>query len=349
MFHLPLDIDLNTTSILLQLNKANYRIGQLDGALKLLPNPSIILNAITIGEAKISSEIENIITTYHEIYESITSENSNKNAKEVLNYKDAINLAHEIVIKKQMLTTNDMVAIHHVIEPNKGAIRNQAGTVLRNERTKEVIHTPPQNEKEIRDYLENLEKYINEKSSYDPLIDMALIHYQFEAIHPFFDGNGRTGRVLNVAFLTLKEKISLPVLYLSKYIINHKEDYYSLISKVQEDKKNIVYFVQYMLQAVEETAIFTIEFIDAVNESMDETYRLLGEQLPKRQSKELVEVLYYDFITKNEYFRENLSISRNTATTILKELTSIGILKEQTVGKEVWYRNIRLMELMEQW
>lgn len=350
MRNLPFEKDLNTVKVLLQLNKANNRIGELNGILKTLPNPNIILNAITLGEAKSSSAIENIVTTYDELYNEASSTNMNNSAKEVLRYQEAINCANQIVIDREMITTNDIVKIHHIIEPSKGGIRNQSGTVIKNEKTNEIVHTPPQSESEIRDYLQNLEKYINSPCEmYDPLINMAVIHYQFEAVHPFFDGNGRTGRVLNIAYLRLQHKLNLPLLYLSKYINENKNTYYQLLEDVQKNEDNIENFVIYMLKAVEEMSVFTINFIDELNSCMDKTNKIIKEKLPKRDASEITTALYCNFITKNSTFREDLGISKNTATPILKDLVEIGILTETKNGKEVFYKNIALFELLKKW
>ncbi|MEG0328659.1 MAG: Fic/DOC family N-terminal domain-containing protein [Erysipelothrix sp.] len=350
MRKLPFEKDLNTVKVLLQLNKASNSIGELNGILKTLPNPNIILNAISLGEAKSSSEVENIVTTYDELYNEASLINENKSAKEVLRYQEAINCADQIVVEREMITTNDIVKIHHIIEPNKGAIRNQSGTVIKNEKTNEIVHTPPQNESEIRDYLQNLENYINSPcEKYDPLINMAIIHYQFETVHPFFDGNGRTGRVLNIAYLRLQNKLNLPLLYLSKYINENKDSYYQLLADVQKNEDNIENFVIYMLKAVEEMSIFTVQFIDEFISCMDKTNNNIKEQLPKRDASEITAALFYNFVTKNETFREILNVSRTTATTILKELVEIGVLTENKVGKEVFYKNVALFELLKKW
>lgn len=349
MLKLPLEIDLDTVDILRQLSVSNNRIGYLDALIRLLPNPNIILNVITLGEAKSSSEIENIITTYDELYKEMVDIGDNQSAKEVLRYKSAITHATNLINDRGIISTNDIVSIHKIIEPNKGSIRTQGGTVLKNESTGEIVHTPPQSEKEIRDELQKLESYINNNSLYDPLVDMAVIHYQFETIHPFYDGNGRTGRILNVAYLILKNKITLPILYLSKYIIEHKSQYYSLLASIKKNPDNLTDFVLFMLKGIEEMADFTIDFINLLNQAIEDTAEKVKKQLPKIYSEELIHILFQEFYTKNEYFRDGLSISRPTSTKYLNQLVEIGVLESRKSGKELIYINKVLFSLLEQW
>lgn len=349
MLKLPLEIDLDTVDILRQLSVSNNRIGYLDALIRLLPNPNIILNVITLGEAKSSSEIENIITTYDELYKEMVDIGDNQSAKEVLRYKSAITHATNLINDRGIISTNDIVSIHKIIEPNKGSIRPQGETVLKNESTGEIVNTPPQSEKEIRDELQKLESYINNSSLYDPLVDMAVIHYQFETIHPFYDGNGRIGRILNVAYLILKNKITLPILYLSKYIIEHKSQYYSLLASIQKNPGNLTDFVLFMLKGIEEMADFTIDFINLLNQAIEDTAEKVKEQLPKIYSEELIHILFQEFYTKNEYFRDGLSISRPTSTKYLNQLVEIGVLESRKSGKELIYINKVLFSLLEQW
>lgn len=350
MYTLPLSIDLYDIETLKLLSEANNRIGELKGILNQLPNPKILLNAITLGEAKDSSEVENIVTTYDEIYKEMTSDKTiSSAAKEVLRYRKAMSVGFEELKEKGFISTKSLINIQKCIESDKGGIRKLPGTVIKNTKTNEIIHTPPQSEQEIRDYLSNLEKYINLDNEYDPLINMAVIHYQFETIHPFYDGNGRTGRILNVLYLVMKKKLSFPVLYLSKYIIQNKDEYYSILKECNTSEENIRKFVRYMLKGIVYTSDFTIDFINEVISSMNETTRLMKEKCPKIYSKELVEYLYYEFYTKNEYFRNEFNITRNTANKYLKELVENGFLVSEKVGKEVIYKNTALFSLMDKW
>lgn len=350
MHTFPIDTDLNEVSTLKVLSDANNKIGELKGMMNLLPNPKIILNAITIGEAKDSSAIENIVTTYDEIYEEMTSQESvSSSAKEVLRYRRAVLEGFRDLQNNTFISINSMVKIQSIIEPNRGGIRKLPGTVIRNTFTNETVHTPPQSESEIIEFLGNLEKFINENDAYDPLINMALIHFQFESIHPFYDGNGRTGRILNVLYLIMKGKLDYPVLYLSKYIISNKNQYYTLLKKAQEEESHIGDFVRYMIQGVLETSEFTIDFIRRIQKSMEETSQLMKEKIPKIYSKGLVEYLYYEFYTKNEFFRDEFNVSRNTAASYLNQLEQHGFLVSGKVGKEKIYKNTALFNLMDVW
>lgn len=348
MNELPLDFDIETKKVLIQLNKANNKIGELKGITSTLENPRILLNVVTLGEAKDSSEIENIVTTYDELYKEITEYSINPSSKEVLRYKAAINESYKTLKTKGFISINDIIDIHKIIEPNIGDIRKLPGTEIINSKSGEIVHTPPQSYDEIMLYLSNLEKYINSNDeTYDPLVKMALIHYQFETIHPFYDGNGRTGRLINILYLVMTSKLDLPILYLSKYIIRNKNEYYDLLSKCNKDIHNIKDFIVYMLKGIEETSEFTINFIKKINKSIETTYIKMKEQLPKIYSKELVDLIYFEFYTKNIYFQQQLDLSRTTATKYLKLLVQEGFLIEEKVGKEVIYKNKALFDLVD--
>ena len=219
------DFDLKTPKILEALNEASRSLAELKGFANSIPNQHILINAITINEAKDSSEIENIVTTHDSIYKVLTESGyKDESAKEVVDYRSAIWRGYEIIKEKGFISTNVLVELQRMIEHNKAGVRKNPGTKLVNSKTGEVIYTPPQEEKEIRDLLKNLEDYINENDDeVDPLIKMALIHYQFETIHPFYDGNGRTGRILNVLYLVLNNLLDSPILYLSNYINKNKD------------------------------------------------------------------------------------------------------------------------------
>ncbi len=351
MIKLPLKNNLlQDEEIIKELIKANSKIGELNGVIQMLPNPNVILNAIILGEAKESSEIENIVTTYDELYKELILKENHEAAKEVVNYKTAILHGIELVESNAFISTNTLNAVHRIVEPLKGDIRKLPGTVVKNTKTGEIVHTPPQSEEEIRDHLTNLELYLNNDiDNLDDLIKMSIIHYQFESIHPYYDGNGRTGRILNVLYLVMKKRLKYPVLFLSKYINNHKREYYELLQKSQQNTKNISEFIKYMLRGISWTSDFTISFITQFLNSMNKTDALLKERLPKIYSQELVVYLYYDFYTKNEYFRKSLNISRVTATTYLKALESNGFLVSEKKGKEVIYKNVALFDLIKTW
>ncbi|PKL00940.1 MAG: addiction module protein [Tenericutes bacterium HGW-Tenericutes-1] len=349
MNKLPFYVDLNKLDILKELNTANHYMGELKGILKLLPNPGIVLSLINLSESKDSSAIENIITTYDEIFKEIVSKTPlGGKPKEVINYKSAIDHGFLLMRQKGFISTNVLEEIQNVIEPNKGGIRKLPGTVIINDKTNEVVHTPPQNETEIRELMHNLELFINQNDEYDPLIQMALIHFQFESIHPFYDGNGRTGRILNVLYLVLKEKISEPVLYLSKYIMENKEQYYVLLKKCNEDIANIKDFVLYILKGISETSKNTTNLILRINQSIELTKEMMKKRLPDVYRYEIVEHLFSYMYTKNEFFRENLNISRATATKYLKLLEKEGFIVSEQLGKEVIYKNVQLLNLIKE-
>jgi Fic family protein len=346
---LPFRINLNEVEILKELNTANYNIGELKGLLRILPNPRIVLSLINLSESKDSSAIENIITTYDEIFKGIVSKTPIAGkAKEVINYKYAIGHGLSVIREKGFISTNMLVEIQNVIEPNKGGIRKLPGPVIINDKTNEVVHMPPQNETEILELMHNLELFINQNNDYDPLIQMALIHFQFESIHPFYDGNGRTGRILNILYLVLKEKLSEPILYLSKYIMENKTEYYDLLKKCNEDIDNIRDFVLYILKGISETSLYTVNLILRINQSIDLTKEMMKKRLPDIYRYEIVDHLFSNMYTKNEFFRENLDVSRATATKYLKLLEKEGFIVSEQLGKEVIYKNVQLLNLMKE-
>ncbi len=351
MHNLPIDFNYDDVDILKALNKANGKLGELNGIINTMPNPNIILNAVILGEAKESSEIENIVTTFDELFKEITLKNQNDASKEVVNYRQAVLFGFNEVKENGFINSKIIEDIHHIIDPSVGGIRKIPGTVIMNTKTKEVLHTPPQGENEIRNYLSNLERYMNypEIEDTDPLIKMSMIHYQFESIHPFYDGNGRTGRILNVLYLVLQNKLSLPILYLSKYINSTKNEYYKCLYDMRVDDIYIKNYLLYMIRGVEYTSDFTLAFISKFRGAMENCKALLKKKNSKLYSEELVEYLFFDFYTKNEYLRNALSISRNTASKYLSELETIGILTSEQVGKEKIYKNNYLYELMKEW
>lgn len=347
MIKLPYSVDLNTVEILKQLSITNTHIGELKGVLNLLPNPKLILSLIQISESKDSSAIENIITTYDEIFKEMVTKNSSAGtSKEIVNYKRAIEEGLSQMKDKGFISTNILVNIQEMIEGNKGGIRKLPGTVIKNNATNEIVHTPPQNEQEIRDLLSNLELFINNDSDYDSLINLALIHFQFESIHPFYDGNGRTGRILNILYLVLKDRIQEPILYLSKYIIENKDEYYTLLRRCNEDISNINLFVMYILKGISETSSFTIELILRINNAIELTKTEMKRRLPDIYKFEIVSHIFSFMYTKNEYFRQDLKIARATSTKYLKALEKEGFIVSERIGKEVIYKNVQLFNIV---
>ena len=351
MTKLPYNLDFDDIQILKALNNANHKLGQLNGANNLLPNPYVIFNAITLGEAKESSEIENIVTTFDEIFKEMSYSKTNPASKDVLNYRQAMLKGYNLIKENGFLSVNHIIQIHHIVEPEAGDLRKLPGTVIMNTKTGETLHTPPQNHEEISDYLTNLEKYINinDLEDTDAILKMAVIHFQFESIHPFYDGNGRTGRMINILYLTLAKKLNIPILYLSKYINQNRAKYYELLNATQQDLSHIKDFILFMIQGIYEMSDFTLNFINSFMKTMNDASALIKERCPKIYSQELVEHLFFDFYTKNEFLCEKLKISRNTSSKYLHELTEAGILIEEKVGKIKLYKNAFLYNLIRLW
>lgn len=345
---LPPKTNFDTVRILKQLANTNRTLAELKGYAATIPNKHILINAINLNEAKDSSEIEQIITTHDDLYKALTYEKAaTPAAKEVVSYRTALWHGYELVKERGILTTNMLVEIQGVIEQNKGGIRKLPGTELRNALTGEVIYTPPQSEQEIRDYLSNLEVYINDDSDgVDPLIKLAVIHHQFEAIHPFYDGNGRTGRILNVLYLVLKELLDSPILYLSKYILEEKSSYYRLLKGLQDDPEDYEEWVLFILAGIEKTSKETFKMIKAIVDEMNSYSESLKEKLPSIYSKELLELLFFEFYTRIQYIEEGLRVTRKTAQSYLRQLEENGFLSSQKVGRERIYCNDRLFNVV---
>ena len=343
---LPLSYQLETQKVLKKAISANRALANLNGVARIIPNSTILINSLVLQEAKDSSEIENIITTHDELYranldiESVTHE-----AKEVQNYKEALLRGFSLVKEHELLLKKHIVEIQSVLEKNDTGVRKQAGTNLKNAQTGEVIYTPSQDYEMIQELLTNLENYINEPNELDPLVNMAIIHHQFESIHPFYDGNGRTGRIINILYLILKDLLDIPVLYLSRYIITHKADYYRLLQEVRTENK-WEEWVMYMLEAVEQTSLETIELINSISDLMIKTQEKIARELPKIYSKDLVEILFMHPYTKIEFLVDRLHITRQTASKYLIELENIGILKNIQIKNSKYYINIELFAML---
>ena len=344
--NLPLTHQIETQKVLKKAISANRALANLNGVARIIPNSTILINSLVLQEAKDSSEIENIITTHDELYranldmESVTNE-----AKEVQNYKEALLRGFSLVSDTKLLLKKHIIEIQEILEQNDAGIRKQAGTNLKNAQTGEVIYTPPQDYETIQELLTNLEIYINESNDIDSLINMAIIHHQFESIHPFYDGNGRTGRIINILYLILKDLLDIPVLYLSRYIITHKADYYRLLQEVRtEDKWEE--WILYILEAVEQTSLETIELINSISDLMIKIQDKISQELPKIYSKDLVEILFMHPYTKIDFLVDRLNITRKTASKYLNELENIGILENIQIKNSKFFINIELFNLL---
>jgi Fic family protein len=345
---LPPKMEIDTKGILKKTISAGRALAELKGLGETIPNQAILINSIILQEAKASSEIENIITTNDALFQAFSAKTSQIDAatKEVLRYREALWEGFNDLKNRPLLTTNLFIRIVQTIRANNAGIRNTPGTKVVNATTGEVLFTPPEGEDIIRNKLKNLEEYIHAENMLDPLIKLALIHYQFEAIHPFTDGNGRTGRILNILYLTQKHLLDLPVLYLSKYIIEQKSDYYRLLRSVTENGEWEPW-IHYMLDAIEQTALYTRDKIIAIRNLLIETLEFTKENLPsKGYSKDLVELLFHQPYAKVQFLVDAGIAKRQTAADYLKRLEEIGILRSQKVGKENLYLNTRLYEVL---
>jgi Fic family protein len=345
---LPPKVDVETKKILQKTIQANRALAELKAYANIIPNQSILVNSLILQEAKDSSEIENIITTHDELFRAFSVQTSNvsSSAKEVLNYREALWSGFEHLQKKPILTVNGIIRIQEIIVQNNAGIRKQPGTVLKNDKTAEVIYTPPAGIDVINKILKNLEVYMNDdKDAVDPLIRMAIIHYQFESIHPFYDGNGRTGRILNVLYLIHAELLELPILYLSTYIIHHKASYYKLLQEVRT-KNNWEGWILYMLDCIEQTAKGTTERIQRIKKLFDTTAEKVKKELPKLYSKELVEVIFSQPYCKINHLVDSNLVARQAAGRYLTQLEEIGVLKSQKVGRDILYINTKLYDLL---
>ncbi|MEQ6120517.1 Fic family protein [Reichenbachiella sp. MALMAid0571] len=344
----PLREKVETLKILRETNKATAALAELKGIANSIPNQSMLVNAIVLQEAKGSSEIENIITTQDELYKALTTNKSNVSpeTKEVVNYLKAIFYGFDLIKKQGFLRVNDVIEIQHELIGNTAGIRSMPGTVLKNDRTGEVVYTPPQDKKEILDLLSNFIEYFNkDKSEISPLINLAVLHHQFESIHPFYDGNGRTGRILNILFLIFNDLIEIPILYLSSYIIENKPDYYRLLNQTNKFGE-WEEWILFMLKAVETTSVQTIEKINAIRNLLDSTIEKVQIDAPKIYKKELVELLFEQPYSKIEFVVNQLKVERKAASRYLKQLEKIGVLESQKVGRETLYINKKLIEIL---
>ncbi len=346
MNNLPLTQQIETPKVLKKAISANKALANLNGVARIIPNSAILINSLVLQEAKDSSAIENIITTHDELYranldiESVTNE-----AKEVQNYKEALLRGFSLVKDTKLLLKKHIVEIQAILEQNDAGVRKQSGTNLKNSLTGEVIYTPPQDYETVQELLTNLENYINEPNDIDPLVNMAIIHHQFESIHPFYDGNGRTGRIINILYLILKDLLDIPVLYLSRYIITHKADYYRLLQEVRT-KDKWEEWILYMLDAVEKTSLETIELINNISDLMIKTQDKISQDLPKIYSKDLVEILFMHPYTKIDFLVVKMGLHRHTASTYLNELENIGILKPIKIGRSKYFINLELFDML---
>ena len=351
---LPLDFDFETKNILRQLSKSNRRLAELKGVALTIPNENILLSSLVLQEALDSSAVENIVTTSDELYRAeldIKGEISNAAAKEVLNYRQAMQVGFEMVRKKKLLTLNVVKQIQKELERNNAGFRTVSGTKLKTSKG-DVVYTPPQTGEEVAKYMSNLEMYINtqELQDIDPLIKMAIIHHQFESIHPFYDGNGRTGRIISILYLVMNDLLDLPILYLSRYITHNKSEYYRLIQEIRDtapDNFNVwEEWIVFMLKGVEETAIETIRLVKSISALMAKYKSILKPLFGKQYKHELINNLFFHPYTKIEFMERDMAVQRKTAAKYLDTIVQeTGLLQKQKLGRSNYYINTELIEL----
>lgn len=342
---LPPQAEVETVDILKSCIEARASLAELKQAGELLPNQNLLINLIPILEAKDSSAIENIVTTTDRLFRfADNADKADVHTKEALNYRTALKQGFESIDKKP-LCTNSAVEICSLIKSIPMPIRNHPGTALANQATGEVIYTPPEGEDHLRQLMSNWENYIHQEDTVDPLIKMAISHYQFEAIHLFSDGNGRTGRILNVLYIIQSGLLTLPILYLSRYIIQNKSDYYRLLREVTWEN-NWQDWILFILQGVKETSQWTRHKITAIRELIQHTTDYVKVCLPKTYTHELVQTLFEQPYCRISNIVEKDIAKRQTASVYLKQLTDIGVLNELTVGKEKLFTHPKLIQLM---
>ncbi len=350
---LPLAHDLETKTVLKQLNLSNKKLAELKGVALTIPNEDILINSLTLQEAKDSSEVENIVTTNDELYKAeleLTNNLINASTKEVLNYRQAMRSGFMSARKTKLLTLNDIKRIQQELECNNAGFRSVPGTSLKNQ-FGDTVYTPPQDRLEIERLMANLELYINDHSlqDIDPLIKMAIIHHQFESIHPFYDGNGRTGRIISILYLITNNLLDLPILYLSRYITHNKGTYYKLIQDIRNAGKDNAeeweQWILFMLKGVEETANDTIQLIKNINILMSKYKQILRPLFGKLYKHELLNNLFFHPYTKIEFVEKDMMVQRKTATKYLDMIVETGLLEKIKIWKTNYYINTALMDL----
>lgn len=347
---LPAPEILETPNVLRALIRAHRHLAELKGVSGVIPNPDIVISTLSLQEAKDSSEIENIFTTQDELYQAdlFGDQTKNPSAKEVGRYAAALQSGFRKVQKDGLITVNRIIEFHTELMENDAGVRKLPGTLIRNQSTREVVFTPPQDPNDVQMLLTDLERFINDDRIYpaDLLVKMAIAHHQFESIHPFYDGNGRAGRIMNSLFLVAKALLDAPVLYLSAYIIETKADYYRLLQSTR-DTGDWEPWLIYMIEGVAQTAKNTTLLIGRIQNLMQDFESRIREALPKVYRYELLGNLFRHPYTKIESMQHDLGVSRLTASKYLAELSDAGFLHKRRFGKYNYYINAELVRLLE--
>lgn len=345
----PENVDLETHAILKKLVEAHKNLAELKGVSRTIPNQKILINTLSIQEAMDSSEIENIITTRDQVYIA-TEDQSNaavKTAtKEVLYYVEALQSGYAAYLKRGIISLKEILEIQEKLVNNTAGIRKQSGTVLMNDRTGEIVYTPPE-PTEIPVLMSNLINIINDNSIWDvdPLVKMAIIHFQFESIHPFYDGNGRTGRILNILYLVKEKLLDLPTLYLSRFINQNKSDYYKYLQTIRSDNKWEPY-VLFMLEGVSRTSKLTTNIINEIVKGMMDYKHFIRSKFPHMYSQDLINSLFVFPYTKINHMANTLGVSYLTARKYLEQLVEENLLKKKKIGKSNYYINDNLLSTL---
>lgn len=350
---LPLPYELETKEILKQLTRSHRVLAELKGIAQTIPNEQILISTLTLQEAKDSSEVENIVTTHDDLYKAGLDYRQtiiNASTKEVLAYREAVSKGFALVRKNKLLTNGVIKQIQLELVRNHAGFRANPGTKLIRE-DGEVVYTPPQDKMQIERYMQNLEIFVNDDTvcDLDPLIKMAIIHHQFESIHPFYDGNGRTGRIINVLYLVTSGLLDLPILYLSRYITHNKAAYYQLIQAIRDQGENNIKdwenWILYILKGVEETAVETIRLVKGISKLMNEYKAILRPLFGKQYKHELLNNLFFHPYTKIEFMERDLILNRKTVAKYLDMIAKEGLLYKEKVGKVNYYINKQLVDL----
>lgn len=350
---LPLGFDFETKTVLLQLNKSNKRLAELKGVALTIPNENILLSSLVLQEALDSSAVENIVTTSDELYKADLNFRDgivNAATKEVLNYRQAMQKGFDMVRHNHLLSLNNIKEIQHVLENNNAGFRSLPGTKLKSSRG-DVVYTPPQNVQDIQRYMTNLETYINvpEIQDIDPLIKLAIIHHQFESIHPFYDGNGRTGRIIAILYLIINDLLDIPILYLSRYITHNKGDYYRLIQAIRDKAPDNFNqweeWILFILKGIEETSIDTMRLVKSISSLMAKYKTILKPLFGQQYKHELINNLFFHPYTKIEFMEKDMMVQRKTAAKYLDKIVKAGLLEKVKLGRSNYYINKELMSL----
>jgi Fic family protein len=336
---------LDCREVWMAIAEAERHLAELKGLCESLPNQSILISTLSIQEAKDSSEIENIITTHDEIFADREGESAPGAVKEVRHYVEALKVGFDDVRVSGLIRLKTLLEVQARVEPAKPGLRKLPGTVLKNPATGRVVYEPPQSAAEVESLMDNLIGFLHAEDDLNPIVRMAIAHHQFESIHPFYDGNGRTGRILNLLILHREGLLDLPVLYLSRYITMTKGEYYRLLQEAR-DKGLWKEWCLYMIRGVSMTARSEIALVKSLRDLMQETKEKIRKRLEKIYSQDLLNNLFHHPYTKIEFMERDLGISRVTATKYLEMLVAEGILRKEKRGKSNFYVNDPLFQLL---